>query len=499
MSKKSKRRAKSKAEKQNPAPPPAVAAAAPVPPPPKVEPISAKDDEPDAPLRHECQLYFDTRDSSYLCKLNGRYIAMKKNDIALRMKALGLSDKFYIVTKDKGSIPQAHFPFYQAQNERMIDYSGPIAGRRVGPFTDSVGKVYLVTDEAAGVWAPLIKNAAPKFFPALVEELLPGDQAQHFFFSLALSLRSLRSGDFAPGQATIFAGAPKCGKSLLQHCITEILGGRSANPFEYLMGEKFNKDLVSAEHWMVEDPGTSTDIRTRREFGEKIKEATVNRDIRINGKGKDAGLIQIFRRVTISVNKEKESLAVCPPMDEGVRDKINLYLCEMVEKAFDPFKDKSGRIDRAALWGAFRAEVHEIRSWLINTFKKVPRELVDERFGIVAYHHPEIMAELSSMTYESRFLELIDELYFDDDATAPVEKKSSDFQKELLEHNRFEAEKVLRYPGQCGSHLSKLWKRDGSIITGQNDDGRPHRVSKRVRDGYTIWTIKPPFKSNEEQ
>src|SRR6185312_10273067 len=112
-----------------------------------------------------------------------------------------------------------------------------------------------------------------------------------------------------------------CGKSLLQYFITEILGGRAANPFEYLMGEKFNKDLSGAEHWMVEDPGTSTDNRTRREFGAKIKEATVNRDLRINGKGKDAGLLQVFRRVTISINNEKEELAVAPPMVEGVADK----------------------------------------------------------------------------------------------------------------------------------------------------------------------------------
>jgi hypothetical protein len=256
------------------------------------------------------------------------------------------------------------------------------------------------------------------------------------------------------------------------------------------MGEKFNKDLIFAEHWMVEDPGTSTDIRTRRLFGEKLKEATVNRDIRINGKGKDAGLIQLLRRVTISVNKEKESLAVCPPMDEGVRDKINLFLCDTAEKALEPFKDKTGRVDRARLWETFRAEVPAIRSWLLQRFSRVPAEMVDDRFGICAFHHPEILAELSSMTYESRFMELIDELYFsDDDGDAvfiPVEKKSSEFQKELLEHNRFEAEKVLRYPGQCGSHLSKLAK------------SQPDRVSKRLLDGHALWTIKPPVKLKEK-
>ena len=152
------------------------------------------------------------------------------------------------------------------------------------------------------------------------------------------------------------------------------------------------------------------------------------------------------------------------------------------------------------IWATFRAEIHEIRSWLLNTFKKVPKSLVDERFGIVAYHHPEIMAELSSMTYESRFLELIDEKFFPAGDELPIEKKSSDFQKELLEHNRFEAEKVLRYPGQCGSHLSKLWKRDGSVIAGHEEQAtKPFRVSRRMLDGNTLWTIKPPFKTNEEQ
>lgn len=450
--------------------------------------MSDKSTEPNVPLIPECQLYFDTRDGSYLAPLNGRFIVMKKNDIMMRLRALGLSDKEMIFTKTNGTIRQTDYPFYEAQNQRMIDFSGPIAGRRVGTFKDSVGKSYLVTDEASGVWQPLVKKPEPKFFPGFVEELLGDDQAHAFFYWLALALRSMREISFSPGQASIFAGGPGCGKSLLQHCITELLGGRSANPFEYLMGEKFNKDLACAEHWMVEDPGTSTDIRTRREFGEKIKEATVNRDIRINGKGKDAGLLQIFRRVTISVNKEKEALAVCPPMDEGVKDKINLFLCNNVEKAFDVYRDKDGKVQRELLWGAFLAEVHEIRSWLLAKFKKVPASLVDGRMGIVAYHHPEILSELSSMTYESRFLELVDEKFFSDKSEVwqPIEQKSSEFQKDLLDFNRFEAEKVLRYPGQCGSHLSKLAK------------SQPNRVSKRMLDGHTLWTINPPSKLNEK-
>lgn len=436
------------------------------------------------------KVYFDLRDGSYLSLLNGRYVCMKKNDLAMRFRAMGLRDDLYVKTKTQGSLREIDYPFYQAQNERMIDFSGAVAGRRVGEFVDGAGKRYLVTDEAKGVWEPLIKDSKPVFFPAFVTELLGDEQAGYFFYWLAIAVRSMRAQDFGAGQALILAGEPRCGKSLLQLFITEILGGRSADPFKYLMGENFNKDLSVAEHWMVEDPGTSTDIRTRREFGEKIKEATVNRDIRINGKGKDAGKVQIFRRVTISVNSEKESLAVCPPMVEGVKDKIMLFLCDPVSKAFDRFRDKHGIFNKAEIWKFFMGELHAIRSWLLKTYSRVPTALTEERMGIRAYHHAEILAELSSMTYESRFLELIDEKFFTDDDKDAVfnvrEMKAADWQKALLDHNRFESEKVLRYPGQCGSHFGKLLKSE------------PQRISKRVEHGYTFWTVKPPVKGQNQ-
>ena len=64
--------------------------------------------------------------------------------------------------------------------------------------------------------------------------------------------------------------------------------------------------------------------------------------------------------------------------------------------------------------------------------------------------------------------------------------KAADWQKALLDHNRFEAEKVLRYPGQCGSHFGKLLKSE------------PQRISKRVEHGYTYWTVKPPVKETNQ-
>jgi hypothetical protein len=436
-------------------------------------------------LREELQLYYDIRDGSYVSLLNGRFVGMNKADLQIRFKALGSRDDNYIPTKTMGSLREIDYPFFAAQNERMIDFAGPVAGRRTGVFEDSAGRKFLVTDEANGVWEQLVPKANPKLFREFVEELLPGDQSDAFCFWLSEAVRSMRAVDFSPGQVCFFVGEGGCGKSLLQYFVTEILGGRSANPFEYLMGEKFNKDLVGAEHWMFEDPKNSTDIRTRRDFGEGLKESTVNRDIRVRAMCKDATMIQIFRRVTCSVNSEKESIAVIPPMVAGLKDKINLFLCAAAQKTLAPFRDANGKVERAKLWAAFKPEVHAIRSWLLKNFAKIPASCSDERFGVAAYHHPEILAELSSMTYESRFLELIDEVEFKEEkdfVLAPIERRSSDWQKILMDYNKFESEKIFRYPGQCGSHLSKLAK------------SHPQRVSKRVLDGNTLWKINPPSK-----
>jgi len=512
-----KRKSSSKAARPQPdkpasASPAAAEVKAPVPPPtpPAVKPTAKPVTDPDdddardlkAALRPELELYYDIRDGSYVSKLNGRFVTMGKADLQLRFKALGLRNDLYLKTKHAGSLPQTDYPLFAAQNERMIDFSGPVAGRRIGVYQDGGGRKYLVTDEATGVWKDLIPAAKPVFFKEFLNELLPGDQAEAWCFWMTESLRAMRAVDFSPGQACFFVGEGGCGKSFLQHCVTELLGGRFANPFEYLMGEKFNKDLIGAEHWMIEDPKNSTDIRTRRDFGERIKEATVVRDIRVRAMCKDATMLQLFRRLTASVNNEKESVATVPPMVAGVKDKINLFACAKVIKAFEPFKNGNGQVDREKLWSVFRAEAHAVRSWLLQTFSKIPTAFRDDRFGVAAYHEPEILKELAGMTYECRFLELVDEKFFSNegDIPVPIEKPASGWQSALLEFNKFEAEKIFRYVGQCGSHLGKLWREDGQIETNSERANGParYRVSRRILDGNALWTIKPPFKSTEK-
>jgi hypothetical protein len=456
--------------------------------------VAKKADPKDKPSQPpDVEVFFDGRDCGYWFRVGGRYLKLGAKDVRMHLRTRGLRDDLYF----KG-LREVDYPLWQAQMERIIDYAGPLAGHRVGIFKNTSGRSFLVTDEATGIWdepngkgKPVKRAPHPKWFIEFLGELLGGDQMEFLLHWLRIALASLRRGDFRPGQVVVFAGPSECGKSLLQSIITEVLGGRSANPFRYMMGEsQFNYDLALSEHWQIEDPASTTDLRTRRTFGAKLKECTVNRDFAIHQKGKDALLLPIFRRVSISVNDEPENLAVIPPMDASIEDKVMLFKCERVLKALEPFKDAKGELDRKKVWEHVLAQVPMIRAWL-PTMKDIPADLRNTRFGIKAWHHPELLAELAGLAPESRLLQLLDAVLFDAQEEAPrlaVCLRALDLEKRLQESSfAFETAKLLKHPGACGTYMARLAKQ------------MPERISKRTKDGYPHWNIEPPSEKKESE
>ena len=71
----------------------------------------------------------------------------------------------------------------------------------------------------------------------------------------------------------------------------------------------FNREMFAAEHQMIEDVIAATDIKSRRNFGNKIKELTANELQTCYGKYADASNVHPFWRTTITVNDEPEKAA----------------------------------------------------------------------------------------------------------------------------------------------------------------------------------------------
>jgi hypothetical protein len=249
-----------------------------------------------------------------------------------------------------------------------------------------------------------------------------------------------------------------------------VLGGRSAQPYQYMIGEtQFTGHLAGAEHHVIADVAANADIRSRRKFGESIKELCVNLDLYVHPKGKQALSLPTFRRLSLSVNDEPENLAILPPWDDSLADKIMLLHC-----AHAPVNP-----DRHECWKEFAEQLpcfrHLLRTW------KVPKSRADVRFGVKAWHNQELLGAISELAPENRLLALLDEVLSDDLRKHGLWKGSATTLESILARSEFsrQCDSLLHGSSSlCGVYLKRL------VRTG--------RVNFTTPNGRTDWTIVAP-------
>ena len=413
------------------------------------------------PIKAE-PLFYDARVGNYWIRNGQEFIRLDTGHARLHLRAGGCDPDKY----DHG-LNEVERGLVNAQKDRLVHYSGPIAGFPVGPLVLQDARRVLVTSQAQPVKPVKGDSDALDSF---IAELLPGEQAQHFCLWLAAGLRAQACVSFAPGQMVGLAGPAGCGKSLLQAVVAAAFGGRSACPYQYLTGEtKFNQHLAEAEVWTIQDCASSTDIRTRRKFGASLKEAIVNREIAVYPKGGKAVMLPTFRRVTASFNDEPENVMLMPPMDESLLDKVNLYHCGHSEVGDD----------RAKTWSTFTAELPAFLHQCLAL--KVPAKWRDNRYGVKSFQHPLLLEILSSAAQESRLLNIVDETLFTSKDGAPWVGSATQLERQLSATDMAPiVAKLCYYSTACAVYLSRLAAK------------QPERVTKQVKDGKPVWTISAP-------
>src|SRR5881394_2030539 len=161
------------------------------------------------------ELYFDGRGDGYWLRLNpGRFLPLGKRDVALHMIQAGLDPNEFI-----GQLKSIDRVYWVAQVERAVDYAGPLAGHRCGPFMTSDGKRVLVTSEANMPVASPSSIDCP-FTERFLTELLGEDQLFPVLYWFKTARTSQLAGSHAPGQMLVLAGPSGCGKSLFQTFVT---------------------------------------------------------------------------------------------------------------------------------------------------------------------------------------------------------------------------------------------------------------------------------------
>ena len=374
---------------------------------------------------------------------------------------------FYIDPENTFGLKAGDEILTESQKENWVDYAGPLAGRPVGLFFTPGGRRILITSAALPVKP---KRMATPGLDKYFGELFGADQTPHVLAWLKIALETLRKGSFRPGQLLVLAGPPGCGKSFFHVLCTQLFGGRSAKPYRYMTGRtNFNSDLAGAEHLIIEDENASASITARREFGTAIKDWTVNEEISVHAKGREAITLGFFRRLTLSVNNEPENLMILPPMDGSILDKVMLFNCSPALLSDDRWKNIE------MLMTELPGLAYDLERL------KIGRELRDARFGVRAFHNPELLEILTAISPEHRLENLIDEvLKWDKQPDKHCWRGTAEeLERELRDSPfAFAVERLVYYSSAMGTYLARLARKN------------PERYSSVINRGRTQWLIK---------
>jgi hypothetical protein len=426
------------------------------------------------------ELYYDGHSKGYFIRNDrGLWISISEGSAKRHLKGQGFGTDI----PEGQALSRLDECVSAIQLQQDVSYAAPLAGYDAG-LREINNKRILVTDSprliepAEGEW-PLLAS----IFEGMLNHS-GVDQCPYLFGWLKIAITALRNRKWQPGQVLALAGPVHSAKSLCQGLITKMLGGRAAHPHQFMTGATtFNADLFAAEHLMIEDVAESIDIRKRRAFGAQIKAFSVNREQHCHGKNMQALSLTPFWRVTISLNDEPERLLVLPTIDEDIADKIILLKVERKDMPMPTGTADEQEAFWSALMGELPAFIHYLLHW------EIPAALQSRRFGVIHYHHPELLAGLEGLAPEQQLMEIIDQVLFN--RAHGVHGPWSGLAVEL--HNRLgedecayrkEAHTLLRNPVTCGTYLARL-------VTKQ-----PDRVTSKRVDGRTYYTIQPPYESN---
>jgi hypothetical protein len=421
---------------------------------------------------------FELSRQRFFVPAGNEWIPMNDTRIAVHFKSAGFSE----FVKDSFSVSVLERALQRVVMERGVKYAGPLAGYWPGVF-DFPGRKVLVT-EGPNLIEPK-KGGWPKL-RAVLTAMLANESLEHgnltekqwdlFCGWLKASYEALRDHTFRPAPALTLCGPASCGKTQLSGIVAECLGGRSANPYAWIVGKtSFNAELLGCEVLIADDEASETDFVSRQQLGHRVKQICVGGSVRIEGKGATAGSWRPFWRLVMLLNEEPQDLKVLPPMEEGVKDKFLLLRMAAYPWPAEP-------ADFVKLRAAITAELPAFVWFLLNEFT-LPKELASARYGVTDWQHPDLLFDLENLHPWRRLMELIDHVrpWAGDDARGDVwEGTVADLTELLKSSAPGRAGEVLRDLAGTGMHLRSAQRK------------LPQRINDRVSNGHKVWIIKAP-------
>jgi hypothetical protein len=363
-----------------------------------------------------------------------------------------------------------------------IQWSGSIAGHKIGRVIDQSGMPILITSEA--IQPKPVQGSFP-LIEDIITQAFPNETALEVFLSwLSSRYKSVQAGIHVPAPMLVIAGEVNSGKSLLAWLVTQMLGKRSANPWSAWSGNMlWNDDLIGNELLLIDDCAGNPDIRARRAFGAAFKEAMYPQAVQMRKRHQSSISVRPVWSVLVCCNDTPEALNVIPPLEPDVSDKIALLHVSKVNLPVDTSSSHGRDQLQRMIMAEAEAFAYELVEWV------VPVELRDTRSGILAWRDPELLGKVDATSPEKQLLELlriatdVSGNRFDIWNDMPCELTATEIQSRLVQSSsvvKTQALQLLNYSSACGIYLKKLVRDEESGIT----------ISAKTRTGINLYKIE---------
>lgn len=399
-----------------------------------------------APAPNDVQCYYDQVKGGFWTR-NGRdeWYQLSQANLKLHLRSHYYRlDRFH-----PNGLNQVEHKILDIAHNHGVHYAGPVAGFNAGVY--QVGTDFVLVTRGPRVITPQ-KGECP-IMKKLFKELF-GEQWVYFYAWLKHARDSLLNGrPFRPGQALAIAGPTGSGKSLTQDIITEILGGRAACPYRAMMGRtEFNSDLIGSEHLKIEDKVAGKDQRSRLEFAAALKSFVANKTQSNHKKSVDANMLTPFWRMSITLNDQPENMLVLPSLTDDVADKIMLLKASVAEMPYGA----NDLVGYNKFWDDILAEIPAFL-WNLDRWK-IPKKMQCVRYGVKAWHHPDLVENIRALAPEQKLWEYISgsTSLFPGIVTL-WEGTAAELKAKLMSsHPANDIERLLSWPTSTGVYLSRL-------------------------------------------
>lgn len=370
--------------------------------------------------------------------------------------------------KFKARYSPAELVLDQIRDENRVDFAGELAGWAAGAHTICSNRI-LITRAAerpepeAGAWPTTQKYLERLFGPV---------QLPYVYGWLKIAANAYYLHHDNQSQAIILGGMQGSGKSFFQrHILTPILG-RVGKPMQFMSGGSgFNGDLIKAEHLMIEDENGDTDWAARKRMAAAIKGFAANKDQRLHAKGKDGIMVTTRHCLSVSLNENPEHLSGLPELEDSIAEKLLLVRCRQAFGA-----DWPGDMSKMPeIQAAVRNETKHFLHWLLNEYQ-IPAEIADFRWGVKAYHEPELVERIDNAKPVRAAWRMIGRFYPDAyTQDLRVEFIPEDLQEELGNDPRFRdrARRIFRHDNSLAMFLGEIAKKHPDWAWVKNTAARP--------------------------